>query len=258
MSLNRTPDKEPADGAPAPRGDAPAALKAWDAPVLVIHWLNVVAVILLAFTGGMIMFSDALRMGVRDTEVMLKTLHGAIGYVVVANLSVRILWGFVGSPTSRWRAVLPNETVRRQFLADLSGLLRRRPEASLSRLLFSRVVTTIILILFLMMAGTGLFRTASDLFHPPFGGLIRDFLAAPGVDPASLNPMDPTGTDPKRWGLMMKLQGHVVGRLHRWGAYSLLVLAALHIAGAVMTEARSGGVIGPMFTGLRNRPRRKR
>lgn len=233
------------------------AAKLWDAQTRILHWINVVAVILLAFTGGMIMFSHLLHMGARPTEVMLKTLHAFVGYVVVSGLSLRLLWGFIGSPPSRWRAVLPNRAVRRQFWRDFYGLITRRPDASVARLLFSRVVTTTIFALLFIMAATGMFRAATDLYHPPFGPLFADYLAAPGVDPATLLPMDSAGADPARWRLLMKFKTAVIGKIHEWGAYVLLTLGALHIAGAVMTESRSGGaVIGPMFTGLRPLPRK--
>jgi cytochrome b len=233
------------------------AARVWDAPTRILHWINVVAVILLAFSGGMIMFSHILLMGERPTEVMLKTLHATIGYTVVASLTLRLLWGFVGSPTSRWRSVLPNVAVRRQFWRDLRGVIARRSDASVARLLFSRVITTIIFAVFFTMAATGMFRAAADLYHPPFGAILANYLASPGVDPATLQPMDPAGADPTRWRLLMKFKTAVVGKIHEWGAYVLLALGVLHIAGAIMTESKSGGsVIGPMFTGLRPVPRK--
>ncbi len=233
------------------------AARLWDAQTRILHWINVVAVILLAFTGGMIMFSHILHMGARPTEVMLKTLHAIVGYVVVGGLALRLLWGFIGSPPSRWRAVLPNRGVRRQFRRDFIGIIARRPDASVARLLFSRVVTTTIFAVLFMMAATGIFRAATDLYHPPFGAVFANYLASPGVDPAMLQPMDPAGADPARWRLLMKFKTAVIGKIHEWGAYVLLTLAALHIVGAIMTEAKSGGaVIGPMFTGLRPLPRK--
>ncbi len=245
-----------------PAGSKPGeagALLVWDAPVRIIHWLNVVAVILLIFSGGMIMYGHLIEMDLQPTKVALKTLHAAIGYLVVANLVFRVFWGFIGSPGARWSALLPGRSVRRLFVNDLIGLIARRPNASLARLLMSRVITTAILVIFLSMAATGLFRTGSDLYHPPFGAAFQSFVAAPGVDPASLKPSDPAGTDPKRWGMMMKFTGEVIGRIHRWGAYLLLVLGPLHIAGVIMTEARGrSAVIAPMFTGRRKTESRGR
>lgn len=238
------------------RARSSGGARLWDAQTRILHWINVVAVILLAFSGGMIMFSHLLHMGARPTEVMLKTLHAFVGYVVVAGLSLRLVWGFVGSPPSRWRAVLPNRSVRRQFWTDLRGVLTRRPDASVARLLFSRVVTTTIFAVLFTMAATGIFRAATDLYHPPFGALFADYLASPGVDPATLQPMDPAGADPARWRILMKFKTAVVGKIHEWGAYIVLGLGVLHIAGVIMTESKSGGsVIGPMFTGLRPTPR---
>lgn len=114
------------------------------------------------------------------------------------------------------------------------------------------MITTTIFAVFFTMAATGMFRAAADLYHPPFGAILADYLAAPGIDPATLRPMDPAGADPERWRILMKVKTTVVGKIHEWGAYVLLALGAIHIAGAIMTESKSGGsVIGPMFTGLR-------
>lgn len=234
------------------------ARKSFDAPTRLMHWINALAVILLAFSGGMIMFGDLLEITLRSTEARLKTLHALIGYVVVASLLTRLIWGFAGSPASRWSAVLPGKAVRRLFWSDLVGVALRRPDASAARLLFSRMVTTAIFIVFAAMAVTGAFRAATDIYLPPFGGVVAEHLAAPGVDPASLQPMDPAGADPKRWRQLMKFKTAVAGRIHIWGAYTMLILATLHIAGAILMEERSGGgVIGPMFTGRRAGSRKR-
>jgi cytochrome b len=242
-------------GIPSSDGSRPGGAETqigWDAPIRIIHWLNVVAVILLLFSGGMIMYGHLIEMDLRPTKVALKTLHAAVGYLVVANLAFRIVWGFAGPPGARWAALLPGASVRRLFINDLAGLFMRRPGASLARLLMSRVITTAILIIFLTMAATGLFRTGSDLYHPPFGAAFQNFVAAEGVDPSTLKPLDPAGTNPARWRAMMRFTGEVIGRIHRWGAYLLLVLGPLHIAGVIMTDARGrSAVIAPMFTGRR-------
>lgn len=229
-----------------------------DAPTRVMHWVSALAVILLAFSGGMIMFDDLLEIDARATVVKLKTLHASIGYVVVASLLARLTWGFTGPESLRWSAVLPGKAVRRLFWSDLVGAALRRPDASLARLLFSRVVTTAIFVVFAAMATTGAFRAATDLYLPPFGGLVAEYVAAPGVDPSTLRPMESAGADPRRWRGLMQFKTTVAGRIHKWGAYTMLVLATLHVAGAVLTEARSGGVIGPMFAGGRAAARKPR
>ena len=63
-----------------------ARVKVWDVPVRVIHWLLVLLVVLSWITA----------------ELDLLPLHQLSGYLILALVLVRIVWGFAGSTTARF------------------------------------------------------------------------------------------------------------------------------------------------------------
>ena len=81
--------------------------RVWDRTQRVFHWVNFVAVLTLAAIGTVILNAD--RLGIPDDPGMiaLKTTHVYVGYIFILNLLWRLLWGFVGGPYARWRALLP-------------------------------------------------------------------------------------------------------------------------------------------------------
>jgi Ni/Fe-hydrogenase 1 B-type cytochrome subunit len=105
------------------------------------------------------------------------------------------------------------------------------------------------LLLLLVQAGTGLVLASTDLFFPPFGSRIATWVAAPGVDPATLVPYAPAMYDPGAYAAMRSFREPVVS-VHYYGFYAILAFALLHIVAVVVTELREGGtLITAMVTG---------
>ena len=71
-----------------------------------------------------------------------------------------------------------------------------------------------------MLAGT-------DIYYPPFGHWIANWIAAPGVDPSTIVPYDKTGVYPGLWNAMRSLRS-VFLTIHHWNFYALLVVIVLH------------------------------
>jgi Ni/Fe-hydrogenase 1 B-type cytochrome subunit len=61
-----------------------------------------------------------------------------------------------------------------------------------------RLAITFILLLMLTMAVTGLVRAGTDIYYPPFGSLVAEYIAAPGTAPDSIKPYIPEGTDKEK------------------------------------------------------------
>ena len=55
--------------------------------------------------------------------------------------------------------------------------------------------------------GSGLVRAGTDVYYPPFGGLVTDYVTATGSDPGALKPYGPTGTDPRRMAELKAFKG---------------------------------------------------
>jgi cytochrome b len=221
----------------------------WDANVRAFHWINFACVLGLAAVGVAILNDAALGVS-NDGKVLLKTVHVWIGYVFALNLLWRLVWAFVGGVHARWRAILPGG---RGFLRDTASYVADvrmgRPRQYLGHNPLGRMAVTLLLLLLLVQAGTGLMLASTDLFFPPFGSRIAAWVAAPGVDPTTLVPYAPAMYDPDAYAAMRSLREPVVS-VHYYGFYVLLAFALLHIVAVVVTELREGGsLLTAMVTG---------
>lgn len=223
--------------------------KVWDAKVRWFHWINVICVLGLTAVGVAILNDGALGVS-NDGKILLKTVHVYFGYVFAVNLSLRLSWAFIGGTHARWRELLPGGP---GYLAALrryvSALRRGEHPQYLGHNPLGRIAVSLLLLLLLTQAATGLVLAGTDLFLPPFGSWIAEAVAAPGVDPGTLVPYAPDSYDKDAYASMRAWRAPLV-RIHGYAFYALVVLAALHIAAVVVTEVRGGGnLISAMFTG---------
>ena len=183
-------------------------------------------------------------------KVLLKTVHTYIGYVFAINLIWRFIWAFFGNRYARWRAILPGgkgylHALRSYITAFISG----PPQNYLGHNPVGRIGVTLLLILITSQAITGLVLAGTDLFFPPFGNWIAQWVAAVGVDPSTLVPYSPQMYDSAAWDEMRAFRSPFI-TLHELGFYLLLVTIVAHIAGVILTEKREGGaLISAMITG---------
>lgn len=224
--------------------------KVWDAPTRWLHWIYVVAVLALAFTGFLMMYRHALLIEGPAAKLALKEFHAAIGYVLVTSLLARILWGFFGNRFSRWSAVLPGPRALAELGRDFRSIVERRRNDYLGRSPLSRLSATALFTLLIIQAGTGVVFAAIDLYHPPFGRMIQAYIAAPGIDPRTIRPGNEKTTVDKAKTWRLKRLKNISGQVHIWEAYAMIVFVVLHIAGVVLVDARKeGALISAMFTG---------
>jgi cytochrome b len=221
----------------------------WDAGVRWFHWINVLCVVGLIAVGLAILNDDALGLS-RDGKIILKTVHVWIGYAFALNLLWRMVWAFIGGPYARWRTILPggrgyvSETSR--YVAELRA---GRQMQYLGHNPLGRIAVTVLLLLLLVMAVTGLMLAGTDLFFPPIGRWIANWIAAPGVDPATLMPYAPDTYDKAAFAAMRDFRGPI-SLIHEYAFYVLLGAVLIHILAVVVTELRAGGnLVSAMFSG---------
>lgn len=228
----------------------------WDLPVRLFHWINVAALLGLVGIGLVILNAGALGV---DTEgkILLKQAHVLTGYVFVTNLAIRLAWGFVGGRHARWSSILPfGKTWRARLKAHLAARSRGETLHYLGHNPLGQVSVLVLFLLLLNQAVTGLFLAGSDLYWPPFGGLLAEQVAAPGVDPESLRPYAEEMVDPAAYAEMREMRKPFV-TLHVYGFYTLLAMILLHVAAVVHAELRSGGaLVSAMITGRKHLPGR--
>ena len=201
--------------------------KVWDLPTRLFHWINFTAVISLIFFGLIMLYKKELGISSVEAKIGLKEVHVIIGYIFVVNLGFRLLWGFVGNRYARWRAILPGRGFLQSVHDYKTALGAGKPQQFLGHNPMGRLAITCILLLLIVMAGTGLIRAGAG----------------------SLIPYNPTGTDAEKVDRLKAFKGPF-GLIHLYTAYLLMFIIVVHIAAVVYTEVREGGgIISAMFTG---------
>ncbi|MDR6288146.1 MULTISPECIES: cytochrome b/b6 domain-containing protein [Inquilinus] len=87
----------------------PATTRVWDPVIRIFHWTLVVAFAISWLTGD---------------EV--KSVHLASGYVIIGLLSVRLLWGLVGTKHARFTDFIYRPSTVAAYLRDIVRLRARR------------------------------------------------------------------------------------------------------------------------------------
>ena len=221
----------------------------WDAPTRCFHWINFLSVIALIAIGVAILNGKAL--GVSDGgKILLKTVHVWFGYVFTVNLLWRMVWAFIGNRHARWKAFVPGGPgYWRSVKHYVAGLWSGKPQQYLGHNPIARVSVVLLFVLLLVQAVTGLVLAGTDIFYPPLGSWISSWVAAPNVEPASLQAYAPSLYDQTAWQEMRAFR-KPFAVAHYYCFYAMVILIVVHVAGVVMTELKEGGnIVSAMFTG---------
>ncbi len=83
----------------------------WELPVRIFHWINVLAVTVLAVTGLIISDPPAILLNMDASESYwfgtVRFIHFTAAYIFFFNMILRIYWSFVGNKYASWRAFWP-------------------------------------------------------------------------------------------------------------------------------------------------------
>ncbi len=221
----------------------------WDANVRWFHWINVLCILGLVALGTVILNASALGVST-EGKILLKTVHVWIGYVFVINLLWRLIWAFIGGTHARWRSILPGgQGYRDELRAYIADFKSGRPRQYLGHNPLGRIAVTLLILMLIIQAITGLVLAGTDIFYPPIGAWIASWIAAPGVDPATLMPYAKETYNIAAYESMRAFRDPFI-TLHYYNFYALLGLIVLHIVAVVVTEIREGGnLISAMFSG---------
>ena len=221
----------------------------WDVGVRWFHWINVLCVIGLIAIGVVILNAKLLGIS-NEGKILLKTVHVWIGYVFALNLSWRICWAFIGGQYSRWSAFLPfRQGYVKETCSCIAGFTRGHQKQYLGHNPLGRLAVTLLIFLLLVQAVTGLVLAGTDIYYPPIGSWIANWIAAPGVDPATLVPYSKELHDEESYKAMRSFRKPFI-TLHYYGFYTLLVFIVIHIFAVVITELKEGvNLVSAMFSG---------
>ena len=185
---------EPLTANQPPLGHKRRSLKeyfAWDVPTRWFHWINALAVLGLIATGLVILNDDALGLSA-SSKILLKSIHVSFAYVMAVNLLWRFIWAFFGNRYSRWRGLrLGGPGYLASLRAYAALFLSGEPQQFVGHNPLARIGVSLVLLLLLVQLATGLVIAGTDLFWPPFDHWFAPWVAAPGVDPAIVQPGAP-------------------------------------------------------------------
>lgn len=229
----------------------------WDSCTRWFHWINVLCVLSLMAVGLVILNGGVLGIS-NDGKVLLKELHVWIGYIFALNLLWRFIWAFFGNRYARWNAILPGgkgftRALRNYIVAFMSG----QPERYLGHNPLGRLSILVLFLLLSVQAITGLVLAGTDLFYPPFGHWIAQWIAAPGIKPEALVPYAPQMYEAQAYETMRAFRKPFI-TVHEYSFFILVFSVLLHTFAVILTELREGGnIISAMFTGkkvFKNKP----
>jgi cytochrome b len=192
---------------PQPEKVAVVPVRVWDLPTRLFHWSLLIAVTVAWISGSNGFWQ----------------VHFLAGLSVLALVLFRLLWGVLGSESSRFATFLRGP---RHALAHFWEVLRGRPDHDTTHNALGGWATVVILALLAAQAGMGLIADADDgLTYGP----LMDY--APS------------------W-LVQLATG-----LHKQNAWLILAVAALHVL-AIMAYWLLAGrdLITPMVTGIKHLP----
>ena len=222
---------------------------AWDKTVRIFHWVNVLCVMGLIAVGTVILNAKALGVP-SDGKILLKTVHVYIGYIFALNLIWRIVWGFIGSRYARWSAMLPLGTeYRTQLNAFIASTKSGRSIGFLGHNPIGRLMVALLLLLLSIQAITGLVLAGTDVYMPPFGNTIKEWVAIDQTMVMEVKPYSKEGIDEVAYKDMRAFRKPFI-TMHYYVFYILLVAIILHLLGVGVTELKErNGIVSAMFSG---------
>ncbi len=225
------------------------AYPVWDRVVRVFHWLNVLCVLGLIAIGTVILNAKVLGVSV-DGKILLKTVHVYVGYLFALNLTWRLIWGVIGSRYARWGAILPfGAEYKRHLAAMTAGKKAGKPVGFLGHNPIARLMVAMLFLLLTAQATTGLMLAGTDVYMPPFGNAMKEWVAVDKTAAAEIKPYSKEGVDEVAYKEMRAFRKPFI-TLHYYVFYTLLALVLLHVLAVVVTELRErNGLVSAMFTG---------
>jgi cytochrome b len=224
----------------------------WDRAVRCFHWVNVLSILGLIAVGVVIL--NAKILGVHsDGKILLKTIHVYIGYVFFFNLLWRIIWGFVGNQYARWHSVFYfGRKFRLQLAAHIAGVKKGVVPVYLGHNPLGKMMVAVLYLQISIQALTGLVLAGTDLYMPPFGHEMAEWVTGAGEDHSlikDIKPYSKEGIQPEAYEEMREFRKPFI-TLHVYNFYLLLLTIALHIGGVVFSELKErSGLVSAMFTG---------
>jgi len=225
---------------------------AWDLSTRIFHWLNAILVLTLIALGVAILYSGTFGI-TPEGKILLKSIHVYAGYAFVANMVWRIIWGFAGNRYARWKAMLPfGKGYLRDLITYVKNLFSEKPDHYLGHNPLARLMIGAMYLLLVLQGITGLILAGTDLYMPPLGHEIKEYVTGAGEDHSKLAGVKPgskEGIDEAAYNKMRAVR-KPFEEAHEIIFYLLAISVILHLIGVAFTEIREkNAIISAMITG---------
>ncbi len=223
----------------------------WDRSIRLFHWINVICILGLVGVGIVILNNNVLGVS-GDGKILLKTVHVYIGYVFVVNLGWRIIWAFIGNKFAHWKSALP---INRGYLQSLKQYLASAKSGDAQQYLghnpLAKLMVSMLFALLTTQAVTGLVLAGTDVYMPPFGNIIAEWVAEKDAEgnPISIKAGSKEGVNAEAYADMRDFRKPFI-TIHYYAFYLLLFAVFVHVLFVVKTEIKEkNGLVSAMFTG---------
>lgn len=194
------------------------------------HAILLTLVSALAISGTVYYFRRKIGLGDAKFEIMF--VHAVIGYALIAAVVWRIAMLIFGEESERARHLFARPGDLARLTAGAQPKSARLKFAGRSPL--SRTLATALYAVIASNIVTGLVFATTDLYFPPFGGPLLDYVAADNVE-ATVENVRSGGFDQGRMNKVRKFK-RPFATVHLWGAVLIVTIALFHVAGVTLTE----------------------
>ncbi|WP_125558243.1 cytochrome b/b6 domain-containing protein [Pseudoalteromonas rubra] len=176
------------------------ATKVWDGFIRGFHWLLVIGIAVLYFSG----------------EEGWLEIHFVTGYLLLALMATRLIWGLIGSQTAKLSSLFHSPKAVLASLKSSAPFVGHNPAGSLMVLAF--------FVLIMVQLISGLFTTDDILVEGPLVSYV-----------------------PYSWA-------ELAGDIHHTNIDILLIAIAVHISAIVLYRLRGKNLVKPLLTGKTTEP----
>jgi Ni/Fe-hydrogenase 1 B-type cytochrome subunit len=132
---------------------------AWELPVRLCHWTNVLCILTLSATG--IYISSPFMHAYRPDQYIMGTmrlLHFIAAYTFLMSCIIRLYWSFMGNKYANWRVWFPFSQRRREDMADavrFYTFMSRKPPYAIGHTALAGLTYLVVFVLFALQIVSG-------------------------------------------------------------------------------------------------------
>jgi len=220
----------------------------WDNITRINHWLTFITLLFIICTGLLMIFKKELGLSSVEAKTTLKKIHAIIAYIFTLNLILRIIWGFIGSYSARWKNIIPGKGFKTSMKEYKESVKKKEPIKYNGHTPETKIYATLMYFIIIIIVLTGLVRAGTDIYFPPFGKMAAEYVVRSGEDPKEIKPYDKQLVDEVKYEKLGNFK-NPFGKIHLYSFYFFALLIILHVRSAVRAQLRGEAMMGSIFLG---------